>query len=244
MDIKNIPYLLGIAKTTLIDLTTGADEEERKQASRIQQTIEQNFAVSIQDGKISKSNYDARVFQSTNKELFSGKKKPVAKEILEHDLQFYEAIREEMNKKEKELFLFIKGLAQTVKENIPDNTKDEDIFMEFSNRTSELNQDSKVTLTLFLKYYFCQQALEYINQIKSDQVISLSDLTRTMKEDLHKISFIATCNDKECKNFQKIIELPEKLSKTRLAKREAYLQKKLNETITLLIISVATEKKP
>ncbi len=238
MDIKNISYLLGIAKTTLIDLTTGVDEEERKQALRIQKAIEQNFAVSIQNGEVSKNDYAARIFQATNKGLFNGKKKPVPTEISEHDLQFYEAVQEETNKKEKELFLFTKGLAQTVKENISDNIKDEDIFMEFTNCTKELNQESQVTLSLFLKYYFCQQALEYINQARSlDKSVPLNDLARRMKEDLHKISFIATYDEKEFNKFRQIIEMPASLSKARLAKREAYLQNKLNETITLLIVS-------
>lgn len=239
MDIKNISYLLGIAKTTLIDITTGGDDEERKEVLRIQKAIEHNFAASIQAGEVQKNDYDARVFQATNKRLFNSRKKTVPEEISEHDLQFYKAVHEEINKKEKELFLFIKGLAQTIKENIPDHIKDEDVFMEFSSRTSELNQESQVILTLFLKYYFCQQALGYINQIKdSDKAISLSDLTKIMKEDLHKISIIATYDEKEFKSFQKIIEPPDKLSKIRLAKREAYLQKKLNETITLLIASI------
>lgn len=247
MNIKAVPYLLDSAKSAVVDLVSTGNKEERRQALGIRKVMERNQASYIQAGKV-RRNHDVRVFMATRKKLFNRGEKLKPKKITQYDYDFFLALVDETEKKEKKLLLLTEGLAKTIKQNIPDDVSDEDILKRYSDLTEGLDLQSTTLIMLFLKYYWCSKTLGYFAEIsnlnKKQQAIfsnGLDDISKRMNDDLSKISFIATVDDKEFKAFQKILGLPSNFKEGRFIKMESYLQKKINQTVTLIVLSMSEE---
>ena len=247
MDIKKITQLLNVAKMVTSDLMSTDNKEERKQALKIQENLEKHFANDIKSGEVSKNSHDVRVFIATHKELFDENKKPDADEVTDYDYDFHSALCEETYGKEKELFLYTKALADVVNKDLSGITNGDDAIKKYFELTKELDLKSNTLLMFFLKYYWCRKVLESIDEINSFNKKDLSafneklnELNNRMKIDLSNISFIVTLHGKELEKFQKVLNLASDFSKKRLPKIEAYMQKKLDETIKFLVVSMAS----
>ena len=171
----------------------------------------------------------------------------VLDEVTDYDYDFLSALCSETDEKEKELFLYTKAIADVVNKEISGFTSGDDIIKKyFELTTKELDLKSNTILVFFLKYFWCRKALDYIDEIKSIDKNKqntfndkLNELNGRMKDELGRISFIVTLEGKELEKFQKVLNLSSDFSKKKLAKVEAYLQKKLDETVNLLIVSMS-----
>ncbi len=250
MSTINISTLLNAAKSTLIELSEIGSKEERKQALKINSTLERNAAIRAECNK-SKGDHTDRVFRELNKKLFSPGRKLKEKDVTDFDFDFLTAIHKETEKKAEELYGYTKTIAEIVKKEIPDNISGDEVFKRFTDALNGLDSESVTVVVLLLKNYFCERMLGYFTELSnfsSKQPIAskrmMEELAKRMKDDLGKIPFIVCLedDDKELKNFQKLLDLPNNFSERKSIKAEAYLYKKQGQTIELLMTILKDEK--